>query len=778
MRATAPLCLLLSVIARVHAFVPGADGPVSNLEAIEGDSATLLCDASTDAGDELMLLVWYKNNAPIFSYDARIETAWSNPSYDTSARLKPELLQQPTSITISDLTERDQALYHCRVDFLVAPTRNIGVNLTVIVLPSEPFFLDELGNKVKDKIGPYHDGDTLVLSCLVIGGRPPPRISWYSGHTLVDASDGVSDIPSVRENELYLPLTRDNAESLTCKASNTHLRPPIESSLHIELYLPAYNVSIYWVEGTVGDVLQAGKPALVKCTANGAYPQPDLAWWLDHRHLTQQSNQSWSNATHTSVSLLQLTPAVSDNGATLACVATNPAMAPSRGSKADVITLNVTYSPIVEVSRVGDGNPNELVELDSLHLECEVKANPPVEKFTWYFNDNQITSGSIWGDEVHSQKLFVEEATRRNAGRYSCAAGNTVGETRAEAINITVHYPPECAERGVVLIRETIKCNVRSLPTPDTYFWHVQPSGSEVQHLTTGSPLLTLAQITGPLTGTLKATCEASNGVASQDQPCVRIFSLEQLRPPQPRQCDLAFEHDEFHIRCMPVDNATYYELSVWRMSPSNSSLVLERRGSMGFGARRALAQGGSPEGAVPGGGVWLVRGALGTLRPADEAGAAACNRYGCSEPLLLRPTENLLLAASPPWWHFVMDKDVGISLGAVVLVCVFLISTALVVRLARRPRHKQPAPVIQVLQLDDVTRGYIDNITENKVRASCSLRSCSSGYSDGSAPTLDDAAPAPAPLIDRRRKPLLTDHCWDAPPPDVTLTLHRESAV
>lgn len=39
------------------------------------------------------------------------------------------------------------------------------------VLPSQPFFLDEIGNKVESKIGPYHEGDTLVLSCFVIGGK-------------------------------------------------------------------------------------------------------------------------------------------------------------------------------------------------------------------------------------------------------------------------------------------------------------------------------------------------------------------------------------------------------------------------------------------------------------------------------------------------------------------------------------------------------------------------------------------------------------------------------
>lgn len=78
-------------------------------------------------------------------------------------------------------------------------------------------------------------------------------------------------------------------------------------------------------------------------------------------------------------------------------------------------------------------------------------------------------------------------------------------------------------------------------------------------------------------------------------------------------------------------------------MSTSNASLVLDKRASMGFGPSQALAHGS---------GAWLVRAGLGKLRAGDEAGALACNRYGCSRALLLRPTENLLQAAAPPWWH------------------------------------------------------------------------------------------------------------------------------
>lgn len=52
-----------------------------------------------------------------------------------------------------------------------------------------------------------------------------------------------------------------------------------------------------------------------------------------------------------------------------------------------------------------------------------------------------------------------------------------------------------------------------------------------------------------------------------------------------------------------------------------------------------------------------------------------------------------------------------GITMGAIVLIAVFVISTYLVIRLARRPRSKTTQPVIQVLQLDDVARSYLDNI-------------------------------------------------------------------
>lgn len=43
-------------------------------------------------------------------------------------------------------------------------------------------------------------------------------------------------------------------------------------------------------------------------------------------------------------------------------------------------------SPLLEIVKVGDEKTKEVIELDTLHLECEIQANPPVDNIVWYFN--------------------------------------------------------------------------------------------------------------------------------------------------------------------------------------------------------------------------------------------------------------------------------------------------------------------------------------------------------------------------------------------------------
>ena len=47
-----------------------------------------------------------------------------------------------------------------------------GLSFLFAVPPSQPTIFDETGREVKDLVGPYLEGETIVLKCITSGGRP------------------------------------------------------------------------------------------------------------------------------------------------------------------------------------------------------------------------------------------------------------------------------------------------------------------------------------------------------------------------------------------------------------------------------------------------------------------------------------------------------------------------------------------------------------------------------------------------------------------------------
>lgn len=70
--------------------------------------------------------------------------------------------------------------------------------------PTQLTILDHHGAAVRDQTaGPYLEGDSINLTCLSSGGIPPPRVSWWREHALVDDSFQVLPDGTVR-NVLHL----------------------------------------------------------------------------------------------------------------------------------------------------------------------------------------------------------------------------------------------------------------------------------------------------------------------------------------------------------------------------------------------------------------------------------------------------------------------------------------------------------------------------------------------------------------------------------------------
>ena len=116
-----------------------------------GDTVLLPCDiTNNNPGDRVTLLLWYKEDikggkgSPIYRIDARTNQNlglgqsrvpildWVNDKLLGQNRVRFDTQLSPASLKIRNVTEGDQGLYRCRVDFTTSQTRTSRMQLRII----------------------------------------------------------------------------------------------------------------------------------------------------------------------------------------------------------------------------------------------------------------------------------------------------------------------------------------------------------------------------------------------------------------------------------------------------------------------------------------------------------------------------------------------------------------------------------------------------------------------------------------------------------------------
>ncbi|KPM04585.1 hypothetical protein QR98_0030350, partial [Sarcoptes scabiei] len=78
---------------------------------------------------------------------------------------------KPAHLSIDPVAASDEGDYRCRVDFRKARTINTVISLKVIIPPQKPKITDQDGNILNGLIGPYNEGDELIMTCSTKGGN-------------------------------------------------------------------------------------------------------------------------------------------------------------------------------------------------------------------------------------------------------------------------------------------------------------------------------------------------------------------------------------------------------------------------------------------------------------------------------------------------------------------------------------------------------------------------------------------------------------------------------
>ncbi|CAG2107347.1 unnamed protein product [Medioppia subpectinata] len=210
---------------------------------VTGGKVALPCNITPPTYDDAVsLILWYKDESttPIYSLDARkgnLDQARHASEDNLISRSYMNTIQRPAHLMLELLSTEDAGEYRCRVDFRKARTRNSVIFLEIIVPPEKPVIMDGNGEPQPALIGPYNEGDRLVLVCVVEGGKPTPSLTWWRESVLLDDSyEMIGNGGSVRNQLEIQSLQRHDLMAVfTCQASNNNISMPTYTTVSVDL---------------------------------------------------------------------------------------------------------------------------------------------------------------------------------------------------------------------------------------------------------------------------------------------------------------------------------------------------------------------------------------------------------------------------------------------------------------------------------------------------------------------------------------------------------------
>ncbi|KDR21492.1 hypothetical protein L798_04051, partial [Zootermopsis nevadensis] len=506
--------------------------PIVDVRGVLGKKTMMPCDITPrDRDDAVYMVLWFKeaDGEPLYSFDVRGRQfgqarLWSAPSaFGTRAYFRTA--STPAQLLVDDVALSDEGMYRCRVDFRNTPTRNLKINLTVIVPPERPVIYDDKRRDRSKLLERYNEGSDVFLVCEVTGGRPRPRVTWFLENTIID--DSYTHEPNdVTTNHLSFPnIGRQHLNArLICQASNTNLTHAQSEVVVLDVNLKPVAVHIT----TKDKQVSADKRYDVECKSSGSRPEAVITWWKNSRQI-KRITKNHSEEGNLSVSVLSFVPVIDDDGKYLTCRAENPEISDS--ALEDRWRLNVHYVPVVSLKMGSSLNPDDIKEGDDVYFECNIRANPKAYRLAWFHNGHEIHHNVTAGVILSDHSLVLQGVTRLTAGDYTCLAANTEGKGTSNPVILRVMFVPTCKDDREELLGAlkhetlTLRCEVDANPHLVTFHWTFNNSGdlaevSPSRFTSVGSvSRLNYTPVTDMDYGTL--ACWGSNAVGHQRSPCI-----------------------------------------------------------------------------------------------------------------------------------------------------------------------------------------------------------------------------------------------------------------
>uniref|UniRef100_A0A1I8NIL5 Ig-like domain-containing protein n=1 Tax=Musca domestica TaxID=7370 RepID=A0A1I8NIL5_MUSDO len=536
--------------------------PLTSVQGVLGRQAMLPCDITPmERDDAVYMVLWFRegDGEPIYNFDVRGRQfgqarLWSSPSaFGTRAYFSST--SHPAQLKIDSVRLEDEGVYRCRVDFRNSPTRNLKINLTVIVPPEKPAIYKPIRHEKVSNVESFNEGNDIVLICEVSGGRPLPNVTWYLDNTVIDESFEHRPDGKTVNHLSYPNVGRQHLNArLVCVASNTNLTPPNNKVVILDVNLKPIAVHIM----TKDRFVSADRTYDIECKSSGSKPQAVITWWKGNKQL-KKLTKNFNEPDNQSLSILTFTPTREDDGKYLTCRAENQFIEGS--AIEDKWRLVVHYQPTAHLKMGSSLNPDDIKEGDDVYFECVIQSNPKPYKMSWFHNGKELHHNVSAGVILSDQSLVLQSVSRASAGDYTCLAVNSEGKGTSNPVTLRIRYAPICAtdhdELLGALKHETLalKCEVDASPPADSFHWTFNSSGEQTElparlHSSeTGMSRLNYTPTTDLDYGTI--SCWARNSIGVQKSPCV--FQVVAAGRPFPLQnCSITNQSaDSIQVDCI-----------------------------------------------------------------------------------------------------------------------------------------------------------------------------------------------------------------------------------
>ncbi|KAH6940277.1 hypothetical protein HPB50_026473 [Hyalomma asiaticum] len=564
----------------------------------EGHQTELPCDLRDAlSNDSLAFVHWYHAPerdlhsgssvaAPSLGFGFRAAAASREPIYTVDFGPDPTLSGETTVgatggngvaggrgnnlLQVNSVRFEDAGLYTCTAVYRDGARRNSTVRLHVVAPPEPPVIRDGEGNELRGTIGPFNEGSTLALVCVVYGasprhktipwtetgqkflaaGKPKPTLVWSGMPDGMMAEVRPSSEAQLTTSTLLIHSLRreDLRSTLYCTASN-NISSPADTSVTLDLNLRPTSVKIRRTMIPIS----AGVPAEIGCEVWGSRPSPVVTWWKGLRELNHTFVYLSTDGNMTT-SVVSFTPSRDDHGTSLACRAKNPAMAES--VEEDTWTMNVQYKPRISLQLGTKLSLENIQENNDVYLECRADANPPVDEVAWQFNGKELQASE--NVLVSKNFLVIQRVQTHHSGLYSCSAENSEGRTQGETLQLRVQHAPLCkANQHVVYAASRhqeveVHCEVEADPSNVTFEWRFNSTLQQrpLKSFWTEGTRSVARYIPHSHTEYGTLLCTASNRIGKQRQPC--LFHVVQAGPPGPvENCSITNQTEgSLHLEC------------------------------------------------------------------------------------------------------------------------------------------------------------------------------------------------------------------------------------